>query len=157
MCCPTSVQALVQGYEAVAGRGAMIGLIVATSFELLIAEKDKGLFSNWQSSPNGEAEAFAFVAMALITLSAALAAASTRKLRNQMGQKLLEPVITSLTSGQRRYSCYFGVPRGYDAHCWLRHSATLHCTLFAVTALKLRPTYNWPPGLSGAVGAHRCV
>jgi hypothetical protein len=94
---PSTMQALVLKFETLAGRGAMIGLIVATTFELLVPAK--GLFGGWQSTPEVSG-VVAWLTFFLLSLSAGLAAASNRN----GSQKLLEPVITSLTSTQRRYA-----------------------------------------------------
>lgn len=90
-----ALQAVVLRFESLAGRGAMIGLTVATFFELLVP--NTGLFGAWQSTSN--AQEFALLAASLICLSAGLAAVSTRRRRSQ---RLLEAVIASLTSRQRR-------------------------------------------------------
>ncbi|GAB4822707.1 hypothetical protein N2152v2_009753 [Parachlorella kessleri] len=86
-------QALVLKFETIAGRGAMIGLIVAATFELLVPHK--GLFGGWQSMPK-ISEELAWLTIVLLALSIGLATVSGRR-----SQKLLEPVITSLTSTSR--------------------------------------------------------
>ena len=98
-----SVQALVLKFETIAGRGAMIGLIVAATFELLVPHK--GLFGSWQSTPK-MSEELAWLAFVLLALSTGLATVSGRR-----SQKLLEPVITSLTSTSRR--CAFGFSKKF--------------------------------------------
>ena len=81
----------------------MIGLIVAATFELLVPHK--GLFGGWQSVPK-MSEELAWLTFVLLALSIGLATVSGRR-----SQKLLEPVITSLTSTSRR--CAFGFSKKF--------------------------------------------
>ena len=99
---PAPLQALVQRFESFAGRGAMVGLVVATSFELLLAPVEgssAGLFGAW-STPAAP-EQFAALAAFLVALAATAAALTFRQRRSA---ELLEPVITSLTSKSRRWA-----------------------------------------------------
>lgn len=97
---PYRLQAVVQRFETFAGRGAMVGLVVAATFELLLplAAPDAptaGLFGGWDRTSE-------FVGLTALLCSLAAVLAVVRTQRWQASRKLLEPVITSLTSKQRR-------------------------------------------------------
>ncbi|KAK9811951.1 hypothetical protein WJX73_002451 [Symbiochloris irregularis] len=82
--------ALVQAFETVAGRSAMVGFFVALAAELLTPH-NQGLFGGLDNSTTSLFCANAFV---LICGSALLASASKRKL----GKKLHTAVLTTLVA-----------------------------------------------------------
>lgn len=87
---------MTAGFETLAGRSAMVGFAMAATAEALLPHS--GLFGNWE-----EARDFALLVSALVALSSVAAAMSTRRMRYKfdLGQRLLEPVLTSLTSRTR--------------------------------------------------------
>lgn len=86
-----SIQAATQRFERLAGRSAMIGVLVAVFAELLT---DSSIFRHF--SPD-TVTFLGSLFMGAVSLAAAAAFASRRKL----GLELLEAVVTSLTANQR--------------------------------------------------------
>jgi len=89
------LQALTAKFETLAGRSAMIAFAVAATAEALLPHS--GLFGNWQEAIN-----FSLLVVALV-LGSSLAAvvATNTKFRRNLGLRLLEPILVSLTSRSR--------------------------------------------------------
>jgi len=90
----------------------MIGFAVAAAAETLLPAFDSGLFGAWT-----DAQSFALFVTILVSCSALMALATTRRLRTRLGGRLLEPVLASLTSRSRSEGAISGhnVDRALDS------------------------------------------
>lgn len=98
--------ALVQRFETLAGRSAMVGFLIAVAAECL-GEK-QGLFGAW--SPQ-DIQLYSAAVLLLVSSSAILATMSKR-----IGRKFQEAVLTSLTalSGSKGSLTYQNVDKAVD-------------------------------------------